>query len=219
DVNLCYTEHARRNLLREGLHPSSIFVIGSPLPEVYKAHEKSIQDSNIRSELKLTEKGYLLASIHREANVENERRLYEIIMVLGELGKEYHVPIIFSTHPRTREKLSQKQVRYVPNNNILLHNPFGMLDYVNLQQGALCCLSDSGTIHEDAAILGITAVNIRDSNERPEVYDVGSVVMSGTDKRDIAESVRVVIKQAEAGVVFSRPSDYMETNYSDKAIR
>ena len=219
DVNLCYTEHARRNLLREGLHPSSIFVIGSPLPEVYKVHEKSIQESNIRKKLKLTDKGYLLASIHREENIENGRRIFELIRVLGKLGSNYHVPVIFSTHPRTRDRLAQKHVRYVPNNNVLLHKPFGMFDYINLQLGALCCLSDSGTIHEDAAILGITAVNVRGSNERPEVYDAGNIVMSGTGEQEIAEAVRMVVKQSADGVKFDRPRDYMATNYSDKAVR
>jgi len=219
DVNICYTEHARRNLLREGLHPSKVFVLGSPLPEVYKVHDKSIQESGIRSKLELTDKGYLLASIHREENVENGRTLFEIIKVLGGLGREYQVPVVFSTHPRTRERLSQKGVRYVTNNNVILHSPFGMPDYVNLQLGALCCLSDSGTIHEDAAILGIPAVNVRDSNERPEVYDVGNVIQAGTDDASIAGAVKLVVEQDKAGVKFDRPSDYIATNYSDKAVR
>jgi len=219
DVNLCYTEHARRNLLREGLHPSGIFVIGSPLPEVYKVHEKAIQASGIRDKLELTDKGYLLASIHREENVDDGARLFEIIATLGQLGREYQVPVVFSTHPRTRESLSQKEVRFVPNNNVILHSPFGMPDYVNLQLGALCCLSDSGTIHEDAAILGITAVNVRDSNERPEVYDAGNVVQSGTDRDSIKDAVRLVLKQVADGVKFDRPVDYMADNYSDKAVR
>jgi len=219
DVNLCYTEHARRNLLREGLHPSSIFVIGSPLSEVYAVHQDAIQGSGIRKKLKLIEKRYLLASIHREENVENGQRLFEIIRTLGYLGKEYRVPIIFSTHPRTRDRLSQKGVQFVSNNNVMLHTPFGMIDYVNLQLGALCCLSDSGTIHEDAAILGITAVNVRDSQERPEVYDAGCVVMSGTDEESIKGAVRMVVEQAEAGVKFDRPMEYRDTNYSDKAVR
>ena len=219
DVNLCYTEHARRNLLREGLHPSGIFVLGSPLPEVYAVHQEAIQKSGIRKELGLTDKGYLLASIHREENVENRRRLFEIIRTLGNLGREYQAPIIFSTHPRTRERLSHPSVRYVPNNNVILHAPFGMIDYVNLQLGALCCLSDSGTIHEDAAILGITAVNVRDSQERPEVYDAGGVVMSGTDEGSIVGAMRLVVEQAKAGVKFDSPIDYRDTNYSDKAVR
>ena len=219
DVNLCYTEHARRNLLREGLHPSSIFVLGSPLPEVYATHWDAIQKSGIREKLGLTEKGYLLASIHREENVENGRRLFGIIRALGALGKKYQVPTIFSTHPRTRDRMSHPGTRYIPNNNVTLHPPFGMFDYVNLQLGALCCLSDSGTIHEDAAILGITAVNVRDSNERPEVYDAGNMVQSGTSEESIAEAMRLVLKQAEAGVKFDRPLDYKDINYSDKAVR
>lgn len=219
DVNLCYTEHARRNLLREGLHPSGIFVIGSPLPEVYKTHWDAIQKSSIRARLKLEHKGYLLASIHREENVENGHKLFEIITTLGELGREYCVPIVFSTHPRTRERLAHPSVRYVPNNNVTLHPPFGMLDYVNLQLSALCCLSDSGTIHEDAAILGITAINVRSSNERPEVYDTGNVVQSGTDSTSIKEAVKLVVQQSREGVRFDRPVDYMSPNYSDKAVR
>lgn len=219
DVNLCYTEHARRNLLKEGLHPSGIFVIGSPLPEIYNTHWEAIQKSDIRKKLGLTEKGYLLASIHREENIRDERRLFDIIRTLGDLGKEYHVPVIFSTHPRTRDRLSHPSVKYIPNNNVTLHPPFGMIDYVNLQLGALCCLSDSGTIHEDAAILGITAVNVRDSNERPEVYDTGNIVMSGTDEESICAATRLVVKQANAGVKFDRPRDYWGTNYSDKAVR
>jgi UDP-N-acetylglucosamine 2-epimerase (non-hydrolysing) len=219
DVNLCYTEHSRRNLLGEGLHPSTIFVIGSPLPEVYKANWDKIQQSSIREELGLKDKGYLLASIHREDNVENGGRLLNIIKTLGDLGKEYHVPIVFTTHPRTRAKLSHPSVRYVPNNNVILHEPFGMIDYVNLQLGALCCLSDSGTISEEAAILGITAVNVRNSQERPEVYDAGNIVMCGTDSENIRTAVRMVVKQATDGVVFRRPQDYEDTNYSDKAVR
>jgi len=219
DVNICYTEHARRNLLRERLHPSGIFVLGSPLPEVYKVHEKSIHASGIRDRLGLTDKGYLLASIHREENVENERRLFEIIRVLGELGKKYQAPVVFSAHPRTRDKLAQTHNRFIPNNNVTFHPPFGMPDYVNLQLGALCCLSDSGTIHEDAAILGIPVVNVRDSTERPEVYETGNVVMSGTDSESIKDAVRLVLEQVDAGTHFDRPVDYRAENFSDKAMR
>ena len=221
DVNLCYTEHARRNLLREGLHPSAIFVLGSPLPEVYNANWAAILMSGIRKELGLTEKGYLLASIHREENVSDARKLFTIIKTLGAIAKGLGVPVIFSTHPRTRQVLEKQ--RFVPNSNVILHEPFGMLDYVNLQLGALCCLSDSGTIHEDSAILGIPAVNVRDSHERPETYDAGNVVMSGTEAENIVDAVKMVVKQAEegarSGVKFSRPADYRDLNYSDKAVR
>jgi len=219
DINLCYAEHARRNLLREGIHPNSIYVLGSPLPEVYGIYQKAIKQSKILERLGLIRGAYLLASIHREENVSNWTNLFEIVRALGAIGRSYKVPIIFSTHPRTREALSHEGVKFVDNNNVTLCEPFGMIDYIRLQQDALCCLSDSGTIHEDAAILGIPAVNVRDSNERPEVYDVGNVVMSGTDEDSIAEAVRLVVEQAKAGVRFDRPLDYMATNYSDKAVR
>jgi len=218
DVNLCYTEHARRNLLREGLHPSGIFVIGSPLPEVYKAHEKFIQDSTIRSKLDLTEKGYLLVSLHREENINDDRCLFEITRTLIKLSKKYSVRLVFSTHPRTKQRLEEHWTHLL-RDEVMMHKPFGMFDYINLQRGALCCLSDSGTIHEDAAILGITAVNMRDSNERPEVYEAGNVVQSGTNEESIFEAVEMVLKQATSGVKFGMPRDYMDTNYSDKAVR
>ena len=216
DVNICYTEHARRNLLREGLHPSGIFVLGSPLPEVYKVHEKSIQASDVHDRLGLTDKGYLLASIHREENVENAGRLCAIRHSLVTLAQEYNRPVILSAHPRIREKLANVTL---DGDGILVHPPFGLFDYVNLQLGALCCLSDSGTIHEEAAILGITAVNVRNENERPETYDAGSVVQSGTDKDSIKEAVNLVLKQVEAGVKFDKPLDYMAENFSDKVVR
>ena len=218
DVNLCYSEHARRNLLREGLHPSGIFVIGSPLPEVYKVHWDAIQASEILKELGLKDKGYLLASIHREENVSDNRRLFEIIVTLGAIARKMNVPVIFSTHPRTKQALERQQLIPV-SANITLHEPFGMIDYVKLQLGALCCLSDSGTISEDAAILGITAVNVRDAQERPEVYDAGNTVISGTDEDGITSAVRLAIEQARTGVKFERPVDYRDTNYSDKAVR
>jgi len=217
DVNLCYTEHSRRNLLREGLHPSSVFVIGSPLPEVYQANWDKIQASGIREKLGLTEKGYLLASIHREENVTDEQKLSRIIRTLVLLSRDYCIPTIFSTHPRTRKKLENTLID--TESNVRFHFPFGILDYVNLQLGTLCCLSDSGTIHEDAALLGITAVNVRDSQERPETYDAGNVIMAGTDPGSITGAVKLAIEQAKAGVIFDKPADYKDTNYSDKAVR
>jgi UDP-N-acetylglucosamine 2-epimerase (non-hydrolysing) len=217
DTNICYTEHARRNLLREGLHPKDIFVLGSPLPEVYSTHEGAIQQSRVLEELDLSPGRYLLASIHREENVSNKKRLFQIIRALGHVAREHKARILFPVHPRTGKEL--EHYNFVPKNNVVLHKPFGMFDYIHLQQHALCNLSDSGTIHEDAAILGITAVNVRDSHERPEVYDTGNVIMSGVDEEAIAEAVRVAIAQRVAGAVFQVPRDYQDLNYSDKAVR
>ena len=219
DVNLCYTEHARSNLLREGLHPNDIYVIGSPLPEVYNRHKDSIQRSVILDELAVKPKGYLLASIHREENVTDHHHLSKIMQGLSSLGHEYRVPIVFSTHPRTREKLSGKESGLASCDNVLLHAPFGMFDYIRLQQNALCCLSDSGTIHEDAALLGIVAVNVRTSQERPEAYETGNVIMSGVEPDDIQSAVRTAIQQDTDGIRFDVPWEYQVTDYSNRAVR
>jgi UDP-N-acetylglucosamine 2-epimerase (non-hydrolysing) len=216
DINLCYTEHARRNLLRDGLHPNNIYVIGSPLSEVYKVHRDAIFHSKILEKLDLVGKKYLLASIHREENVREGDVLMEIINGLGMVSRDLNAPIIFSTHPRTAKQLEGTGL--AKNNGLQLHKPFGMLDYVKLEQRSLCFLSDSGTLHEDAAIFGLSAViNIRNSNERPEVYETGNVIMSGIDRESILQSARVAMKQES--VDFETPHDYRATNYSDKAVR
>lgn len=217
DVNLCYTEHARRNLLKEGLEAQYVFVTGSPLTEVYGVHAKSIEASKILEELDLTKGKYLLASIHREENVDNEKNLRSIIESLNFLADKYRMPVIFSTHPRTRNRLNQLNLGV--DERILFKKPFGMFDYVKLQKGAFCNLSDSGTIHEDSAILGLPAVNIREANERPEVYDMGNVVMTGVEARTIVTSVEMVRAQFEAGVKFSNPFDYRDANCADKTVR
>ncbi len=216
DINLCYTEHARRNLLREGLETRNIFVVGSPLPEVYSTHRKNIEASKILETLKLEKDKYFLASIHREENVDNEANLLSIMNTLYTLGEEYQIPVILSTHPRTR-----KQLDHLYNFNygrIVVYSPFGMLNYIKLQKNAFCNISDSGTIHEDAAILGIPAINIRESNERPEVYDSGNVIMTGVDQNAILNAVAMTRRQVDAGVKFANPYG-TETNFSDKVVR
>ncbi len=223
EINLCYTEHGRRNLLREGKNPQNIFVVGSPLPEVYAVHREAIAKSIILGELKLENGKYILASIHREENVLNENNLRSIMQALGMLAGEYGLPIIFSTHPRTRKQLEKfgfqlKKYSIQSVERILFCNPFGLFDYVRLQKSAFICLSDSGTIHEDSAILGLPAVHIRESNERPEAYDAGNIVMSGVETDNIINSVRLVRGQVDSGVKFSNPYGN-ETNFSDKVVR
>ncbi len=212
DINLCYTEHSRRNLLREGLHPQDIFVVGSPLPEVYLEHKQSIEDSRILEDLNLEKGEYFLASIHREENVDNESNFQSIIKLLYGLYKEYKMPVIFSTHPRTRNKIEKWESMF---DKAIFHKPFGMADYIKLQLGAFCNLSDSGTISEDAAILGISAINIRESNERPEAYDMGNLIMAGVDSGVILNAVKLVTEQK--GVRFDNP--YEADNFSDKVVR
>jgi UDP-N-acetylglucosamine 2-epimerase (non-hydrolysing) len=217
DINLCYTEHARRNLLAEGLDSQHIFVTGSPLTEVYEVNKNSIEQSMILSNLKLEEGKYFLASIHREENVNNEKNFRSIIQALNLLAEEYDMPVMFSTHPRTQKRLQELKID--TGEKIIFHKPFGMFDYIKLQKGAFCNLSDSGTIHEDAAIFGIPALNVRESNERPEVYDTGNVIMTGVDPGTILASVKLIRSQIDAGVKFDSPFDYKVKNCSDKVVR
>jgi UDP-N-acetyl-L-fucosamine synthase len=217
DINLCYTEHARRNLLAEGLDSQYIFVTGSPLTEVYNLNRDSINQSKILDSFKFKNGDYFLASIHREENVNNEKKLRSILQALVKLSGKYEKPVIFSMHPRTKTRIGELNINV--KGRIIFHKPFGVFDYIRLQQGAFCNLSDSGTIHEDAAILEISAVNVRESNERPEVYDTGNVIMTGTDQDTIINAVKILRSQIERGIKFKRPLDYDDNNVSDKVIR
>ena len=217
DVNLPYTEHARRNLLREGLSPENIFVTGSPMAEIFKFNMEKIEKSRILEELNLKKDNYFLISIHREENVDNLTNIKTILEALDLIVKKYGYPLVITTHPRTRKRINE--LGMTDNNLFLFHKPFGIFDYVKLQKNAYCNLSDSGTIHEDAGIMGIPAVVVRESSERPEAYDAGNVILTGINSQQILQSIYIVRKQYDEGIRFSTPFDYQITNVSDKVIR
>jgi len=213
DINLCYTEHARRNLLAMGLPAQNIFVVGSPLPEVYYNYYGDIMGAHILSELKLIPNRYLLSSIHREETVEDSAKLHGVIGALYTLSEKHGMPVIFSTHPRTRSRLNLSS-----DSKIIFHAPFGLFDFIVLQQNAFCTLSDSGTLAEDSAIFGIPAVSVRDSTERPEAYDSGSIILSGIDSENIMEAVKLARMQVDNHLVFNNPYGN-DHNCSDKIVR
>jgi UDP-N-acetylglucosamine 2-epimerase (non-hydrolysing) len=217
DINMPYTEHARRNLLREGLSPENIFVTGSPMAEILKFNMDKIEKSRILDELKLKKDNYFLISIHREENVDNLSNIKIILKALDLIAKKYGYPLVITTHPRTRRRIEEFGM---PDNDLFLfHKPFGIFDYVKLQKNAYCNLSDSGTIHEDAAIMGIPAVVVRESSERPEAFDTGNVILSGVNLSSILLSIDVVRKQYEESISFKTPTDYQDLNVSDKVVR
>jgi len=217
DVNLPYTEHARRNLLREGLSPENIFVTGSPMAEILKCNMEKIEKSRILDELKLKKDNYFLISIHREENVDNLSNLKIVLEALDLIAKKYGYPLVITTHPRTRKRINELGM---PDNGLLMfHKPFGIFDYVNLQKNAYCNLSDSGTIHEDAGIMGIPAVVVRESSERPEAFDTGNVILSGVNLSSILLSVDIARSQYGELIKFKTPADYQELNVSDKVVR
>lgn len=217
DINLPYTEHARRNLLREGVPSSNIFVVGSPLREVLENNMDKIDNSNVINELGLQKDKYFLISFHREENVDSERNLRILIDTLESLANKYNYPIIISTHPRTKIKLEKLSIS--KNELYNFHKPFGMFDFIKLQKNAYCVLSDSGTIHEEAAILGIPVLVIRESTERPEVFDTGNVILTGINTAVILQSIEVARKQYENKISFSTPEAYKDTNVSDRVVK
>ena len=217
DVNLPYTEHARRNLLREGLSPENIYVTGSPMAEILKFNMDKIEKSRILETLNLEKDKYFLISIHRDENVDNLNNINIILNVFDLIAKKYGYPLVISTHPRTRKRIDELGM---PDNNLFrFHKPFGIFDYVKLQKNAYCNLSDSGTIHEDAGIMGIPALVIRESTERPEALDTGNVILTGVDPQTIMSSIEVVRDQYERCIKFLNPIDYRDINVSEKVVR
>lgn len=219
DFNLVYTEHARRNLIAEGLHPRRILLTGSPMREVLDAYRPQINASDVLERLELSEGGYFLVSAHREENVDSPARLQMLLDCLEAVRAQWGLPVYVSTHPRTRKRLEALPDWSEPE-GIVFHEPFGFHDFNRLQLGAACVLSDSGTIAEESTILGFPAVTLRDSIERPEALDTGGIIMTGLDAHDVVEAVKVAIagEPARSGVSASTPADYLIDNTSPRAV-
>ena len=206
DINLCYTEHGRRYLLAEGLPPDRVMKTGSPMKEVLDYHRAAIDTSVVHQRLGLQPGRYFTVSIHREENVDNPVHLSSLVEALNALARKYTFPLIFSVHPRTRKRLEtgrhklHKRIRAMP--------PLGFFDYVALQKGAFCTLSDSGTITEESSLLGFPAIAVREAHERPEGMDEGAVIMSGLDKGRILQAVEMTAAQFKKLGPCRVPNDY-----------
>ena len=214
DFNLVYTEHARRNLLAEGLHPRRILKTGSPMKEVLEAYRADIEASDVLARLGLEKDGYFLVSAHREENVDSPARLDALLDCLEAVVQAWGKPVLVSTHPRTRKRLDALG-RTVE--GVQFHDPLGFMDYNNLQLNAACCLSDSGTISEESSILDFPAVTLRDSIERPESLDTGSIIMTGLDPANVVDAVRLAMAQASEGRK-ELPADYDIVNTSARTV-
>ena len=220
DFNLVYTEHARRNLLAEGLHPRRITKTGSPMREVLDAYRSQIHASTVLVDKGLREGGYFLVSAHREENVDSPERLRMLLDCLTAVQSYFGLPVFVSTHPRTR-----KQLEALPNwsepESITFSDPLGFHDYNKLQLGAACCLSDSGTIAEESTILGFPAVTLRDSIERPEALDTGGIMMAGLHAGDVVAAVQLAMDNefSREGISHLTPDDYTIDNTSERAVK
>lgn len=211
--NLPYNSHSRSNLLREGIHPRFIFTTGSPMREVIEENLEKIERSKVLEELELEEGGYILASFHRQENVDNKSRLSILIEAIDHLTETLNVPCIVSTHPRTEKMLKQFRINHP--RKVMFAEPFGFLDYCKLQKHSRIVLSDSGTISEESAMLGFRAVTTRDSMERPEALESGSITMTGLEVGSITRGVELALEKAPSSSV---PEGYETTSFSDDVL-
>ena len=219
DINLPYTEHARRYLLREGIRPETVIKTGSPMREVLTYYEARIEASRVLERLELEPQGYFLVSAHREENIDNAENLADLLASLGAIAKRYGRRVIVSTHPRTRNKLAALDRKALPAKVEFL-KPLGFIDYVKLQTNARCVLSDSGTLTEESALLAFPAVMIRQAHERPEGMDEGTLIMSGLKAGQVLAAIDATTAHcAQHERPFRTPSDYESDNVSLKVVR
>ncbi len=212
--NLPYNDYSMRNLLSEGIHPRRIHKTGSPIAEIYSFHKNAIERSDVLSQLDLQSRKYILVSVHRQENVDLPHRLGSVLNCLRGLRDHFGLPILVSTHPRTAIKL--KSLNETNLDGINFHEPFGYLDYNKLQKEALCVVSDSGTISEESSVAGFPAVCLRDSIERPEALETGSIVLTGLNVDSLIQSVELVSKfDGQAAV----PAGYEVLDFSDRVLR
>jgi UDP-N-acetylglucosamine 2-epimerase (non-hydrolysing) len=214
DFNLCYTEHARRNLIAEGLHPRMIGVIGSPLREVITNFVSRLDKSNALEQNNLEVSKYFLVSLHRQENVDSTNRLKQVMDSLNAIAEKYQFPILVSTHPRTKAKLKFANLAF--HKLITFHEPFGFVDYLSLQKNAKVVISDSGSVSEESAILDFPAITIRNSIERPEAIEAGVLILSGLESNSVLNSIESVINGNSAASI---PNEYTITDSAQRVSR
>lgn len=217
DVNLPYTEHSRRYLLSEGLDGKTIFVTGSPMREVLRDHMDAINSSNVLERLHVEKKRYILLSAHREENIDLEDNFISLMGSINEIAEKYKMPVIYSTHPRSKKIIESRQFKFHPLVRSL--QPFGFIDYNHLQVNAYCVLSDSGTLSEESAMLGFPGVLIRTSTERPEVLDKGTIVIGGIKGEDVEQAVELTVAMHENNEGTVMAEDYADFNVSVKVVK
>ena len=218
DVNMTNSDQARRYLVAEGLRPELVIKTGSPMNEVLLHAKERIDASDVLHRLGLSPGGYFVVSCHREENVDQPHQLQALLRELTQLHAEFGIPIVISTHPRTRKRLEELETDYeLP--GLLWLKPFGFSDYIALQRDARCVISDSGTITEESSILGFPAVMVRDAHERPEGIDVGAVPFVGLTERRLAEVVRMVVAQHAAAPVRRSVPDYEVDRVAQTVVR
>ena len=215
DVLLPYTDRSRANLLSEGIEGRRIYVTGNPIYEVIRHYDKQIRQCPVLEELNLEAQRYFLVTMHRQENVDVEERLAGIVGALEKLQAEYKVPIVISTHPRTKKRMAEFGIQ-TKNKEIRFMSPFGFFEFIALESNAFCVISDSGTVQEECSIFKVPAVTIRDVTERPETIECGSNILSGADTGTILDCVRTVLS---LGKDWTAPQEYLRENVSELVVR
>lgn len=220
DINLVLTEHARRYLIAEGIRPETIIKTGSHMREVLNFYMPKILASDVLLRLGLEPQQFFIVSAHREENVDSSELLGQLLRTLNALAQVYDVPVVVSTHPRTRNRLGALEGAVAPDPRVQFVQPFGFTDYIKLQMEALCVISDSGTITEEASLLGLNAITIRNAHERPEGMDVGTLIMSGLSQEAVLDAVRVIVAQRSSpDYLPAVVADYENSKVSQQVLR
>ncbi|WP_342547340.1 UDP-N-acetylglucosamine 2-epimerase (non-hydrolyzing) [Paenibacillus sp. FSL P2-0089] len=217
DVNLCYSEHARRYLNYEGVAKERTYVTGSPMSEVLSANLNKINSSNILTDLGLDKQKYILLSAHREENIDNEDNFLALMNAVNAMADKYDMPVIYSTHPRSAKFIDQRNFKFHPNVRSL--TPFGFSDYNSLQMNAFCVVSDSGTIPEEASYFKFPAVSVRTSTERPESMDKGNFIIGSITTEQVLQSVELAVSMYANGDLGITTPDYNDENVSVKVVK
>ena len=217
DINMTYSQHAKQNLLDEGLPIDRIFCVGSPMKEIFDHYGSQIDGSDAVARLQLSAKKFFVVSLHREENVDDSEKLVQLLAAIEAMADHFNLPVVFSTHPRTRERLiaisqsSQSRISFV--------DALGFFDYIKLQRSAFCVISDSGTLTEEASLLGFPAVTLRESHERPEGTDVGTLLLSTGNASSLISSVEIACGQYQNSSAPAQIADYLVSDFSWRVLK
>ena len=217
DVNLCYSEHARRYILESGVRPEYTHVVGSPMAEVLRKNAESIRSSTIIDELGLETGKYILFSAHREENIDIEDNFMSLMTAVNIMAEKFDIPILYSCHPRSKKYIAKRNFEF--DKRVNQHKPLGFFDYVNLQQNAFCVVSDSGTLAEESAYYSFPAVSIRSSTERPEAMEAGAFVIGSIKAEPIIQAVNLAVEMHKNAEKNNRILEYADENVAFKVTR
>ncbi len=217
DVNMCYSEHARRYILDSGVKPEYTYVVGSPMAEVLQGVKAQIENSAVLEELGLKKNQYILLSAHREENIDIEQNFFSLMNAVNTMAETYDMPVLYSCHPRSQKMIEKREFKF--NDKVIQHKPLGFFDYNKLQQNAFCVVSDSGTVPEEAAFFHFPAVSVRTSTERPEAMDKGVFTIGSITSDQVLQAVNMAVEMHKNGDDACDVPAYIDENVSTKVVK